>query len=267
MVLYLRQVAAANGVKWVRNGWMVFRRKPFALTALYCFAAFASMLPPLIFEPLQIVSMALLPLISLAFMLASHVVVQGGTPALGVFAIPFKVTAERRRAQLLLGLAYGLLLFLAFQLAQSVDGGALQHLDGLLAQPQPDPQAVLAAWAAPGLLDFLALLCITVTLLQIPFWHAPALVHWGGHGVAQALFSSTLALWRNRGAFAVYALVWVAVGLGAGLLLGILGALLGALAQPLMVFAGLMLSAVFYASLYFSFVDCFVAETPENIDA
>ena len=47
-------------------------------------------------------------------------------------------------------------------------------------------------------------------LLSVPFWHAPALVHWGGQGVAQALFSSTLALWRNKAAFALNGLLWFA---------------------------------------------------------
>ena len=45
-------------------------------------------------------------------------------------------------------------------------------------------------------------------MLAVPFWHAPALVYWDHHGCAKALFSSTLACWRNRGAFTVYSLVW-----------------------------------------------------------
>ena len=47
--------------------------------------------------------------------------------------------------------------------------------------------------------------------LSIPFWHAPALVHWQGQSVGQALFSSTLALWRCKGAFFAYSLAWTAV--------------------------------------------------------
>lgn len=266
MVLYLRKVAASNGVKWARNGWAVFRRRPFALMAMYCFAAFVSMLPPLIYEPLEVISMALLPLVSLAFMLASHVVVQGGSPALGIYAIPFKVTPERRNAQILLGLGYGLLLFLAVQAAQGLAADAWQHLDEVMSQAQPDQQALANAWADPGILNSMALLTVALAVLQIPFWHAPALVHWGGHGVAQALFSSTLAMWRNRAAFLTYALVWLGVGLAAGLVLGILSAVLGALAQPVLIFAGLVLSAVFYSSLYFSFVDCFVTETPQDLE-
>ena len=43
----------------------------------------------------------------------------------------------------------------------------------------------------------------------MPFWHAPALVYWGGQTVGKSLFFSTVACWRNKGAFAVYALDWL----------------------------------------------------------
>ena len=56
--------------------------------------------------------------------------------------------------------------------------------------------------------------------LSVPFWHAPALVYWQGQGVGQALFSSTLAVWRCKGAFLMYSLAWVGV-------IAIFGALVG----------------------------------------
>jgi uncharacterized membrane protein len=86
-------------------------------------------------------------------------------------------------------------------------------------------------------------------------------VWWGQQGAAQALFSSTLAIWRSKGAFAAYVAAWILLlavtGLGMGLLLQALGlaSLIGALAMPL----GLTLSVVFYASLYFMFVQTFGA--------
>ena len=52
---------------------------------------------------------------------------------------------------------------------------------------------------------------LSSTALSVPFWHAPALVHWSGMGIAQALFSSTLAVWRCTGAFVVYSLCWAAL--------------------------------------------------------
>ena len=61
-------------------------------------------------------------------------------------------------------------------------------------------------------------------LLSVPFWHAPALVHWDAQGAAKSLFFSTIAVWRNKGAFIVYSLAWLGVfmllRLVANLLLG-----------------------------------------------
>ena len=95
--------------------------------------------------------------------------------------------------------------------------------------------------------------------LSVPFWHAPALVHWGGQAVGQSLFSSTLAVWRAKGAFLVYGLGW----LGCVTAFAFVGALvLGLLGQPqwaglIGIPAGLVLSAVFYISLLFTFNDSF----------
>ena len=96
-------------------------------------------------------------------------------------------------------------------------------------------------------------------LLSLPFWHAPALVAWHGQGLAQALFSSSLACWRNRGAFAIYGLAWVGVVLAFGLVAGVSMSLLGApqLVSAIAVPAGLIFTTVFYVSLYFTYQGCF----------
>jgi hypothetical protein len=95
--------------------------------------------------------------------------------------------------------------------------------------------------------------------LSIPFWHAPALIHWHGQSVGQALFSSTLALWRCKGAFVAYSLAWTAVIVFFGALAALLFTLVdarqmaGLVAMP----AGLMFSTVFYVSLLFTYEGCF----------
>jgi hypothetical protein len=98
-----------------------------------------------------------------------------------------------------------------------------------------------------------------LTLVTIPFWHAPALVHWAHQGALQALFSSTLAVWRCRGAFVVYALTWftlmLTLGMLSALLFGLMG--LGQLGSVLALPLGLFLSTLFYVSLIFTFNDSF----------
>ena len=71
----------------------------------------------------------------------------------------------------------------------------------------------------------------------------------------------------NRAAFAWNGLLWMAIVLSLGLGLGLLTSLLG-IGQMLPLLAvpmGLFLSTVFYASLYFTFVDCFMSSTPDDL--
>jgi hypothetical protein len=113
--------------------------------------------------------------------------------------------------------------------------------------------------ADPRLLNGLLVRFGLAALMSIPFWHAPALVHWGGQGVGQALFSSSLAVWRSKAAFLVCVLSWFGIvavfGLVVALTLGLLGLrqLAGLVALP----AGLIFSTVFYVSLVFMFDDSF----------
>ena len=100
--------------------------------------------------------------------------------------------------------------------------------------------------------------------LTVPFWHAPALVHWGGQSVGQALFSSTLAVWRSKGAFFIYGLVWTGVVMLFGVVAAVVFSMLGLrqMASVLAVPAGLLFSTAFYVSLLFTFNDNFGGAEP-----
>ena len=265
MMLHLQTVEPRKGLVWIRHGLKVYRRRPLALTALYAMAAMVGLLMPLLPGPFEWLALALPPLVSLGFMLATHAVLQNQSPTASVYLAPFRLTKERRNTQLILCLSYGLLLAGALLLAQTIDGGAFDHLQSLLQQDKRDDQAVMAALSSPNLFWGLMTALIAIAVLSVPYWHAPALVHWAGQGLGQALFSSTLALWRNRGAFALSMLGWLGLGFGLSLVVGILGSLLGGAATGLLtVLAGTWLTTAFYSSLYFSFVDCFMF-SPEEL--
>ncbi len=266
MQLHLQQVPARNGRLWIRHGFKVFQRQPFALSSLFglfLFAGFVLMFIPGIGLLLTI---ALLPLLSLGFMLATHLALQRKTPTAQVFIAPFRLTPERRRAQIVLCLGYAVAALLIGMLSDWVDGGSTRDLQKLIAE-NADNEAIANAAVDPRLFWGVAVRLGLHALLSVPFWHAPALVHWGGQGVAQALFSSTLALWRNKGAFALNALLWgallMALTSGISLVFGLLG--LPQLASVVLMGLGLLLTTVFYASLYFSFVDCFMFGAPANL--
>jgi hypothetical protein len=266
MQLHLQQVPARNGRLWIRHGFKVFQRQPLALSALFGLFLFACFVLAMVPGVGVLLIVALLPLLSLGFMLATHLVLQQKLPTAGVFLAPFKLTPARRRDQIILCLSYAVAALLIGLLADWADGGSTRELQQLMAD-NASADAIANAATDPRLFWGMLLRFGLAALLSVPYWHAPALVHWGGQGVAQALFSSTLALWRNRGAFALNALLWAALLMGVAGVVSLLFALLG-LTQftPMVLMAlGLMLSTVFYTSTYFTFVDCFMFGAPNDL--
>jgi len=266
MVLHLQTVPARNGQLWIRHGIKVFQRRPLALSSLFAtfvFLAFALLLLPGV--GIMLVLMAV-PLLSLGFMLATHLVLQDKTPTAAVFLAPLRLTRERRNTQLLLGACYALATVGIGLLSEWVDGGTLEQLQVLMGKGAPAAE-VEALTADPRLLWGAITRLSLAALISVPFWHAPALVHWGGQGLLQALFSSTLGVWRNKGAFSYNALLWASAVMGISAVLSLvlgaigLGQYLALLAMPI----GLLLTTVFYASLYFSFIDCFMFGAPKDL--
>ncbi|MEP7281893.1 MAG: BPSS1780 family membrane protein [Rubrivivax sp.] len=259
MPLSLKPVPAVRGAHWVREAFRLFLRRPLGFTGLFMaflFVALLVMFVPLIGGVLQ---MMLLPLLSLGFMVASTSALRGGPVHPGHFVEPLTGAPDRRRALLKLCVLYGLAAVALLWFSNWIADGQLLRLQAQLASGQPDPQELDALAAARGVFVGTLVLITGATLLSVPFWHAPALVHWGGQSAGHALFSSTLAVWRAKGAFLVYSLAWtgivLGVGLGTAVLLGLLGApqFAGVLALP----TGLLFSTVFYVSLLFTFNDSF----------
>jgi hypothetical protein len=123
------------------------------------------------------------------------------------------------------------------------------------------PEKLQALAEAPGVTaGALARLGVT-TLLSLPFWFAPALVVWSDQGVGQALFSSALALWRNKAAMLVYGLGWFGAMALVATLLAVVSSLLGVNSASgiILLPMALMLTCAFYVSLFFMFRDSFGA--------
>lgn len=264
MGLRLQPVAPAQGWRWLRQGLQLWLQRPLSFVGLFVFFLFTVLLlmvlVPYLGGPL---GMALLPMLSLGFMIASKSALAGGPVHIGQLAEGLRhPVRSQRQAQWLLCGAYALGTMLVITLADWVDGGTFEALQREMAAASADgkPSARLdAILADPRLVQGMLVRVGLAGLLSVPFWHAPALVHWGGQGALQALFSSTLALWRTRGAFLLYLVGWMGVMLVVGVLFSLLAAitgasqLLGLMTLPI----GLAFSAAFYASLWFSFADTF----------
>ena len=102
--------------------------------------------------------------------------------------------------------------------------------------------------------------------LSLAFWHAPALTHWHGVPPVKSLFFSAVAVLRNWRAFTLYGLAAAALMASATLTLTLLVLLLGApaLAAHGVALLGLVMAAIFSASVWFSFCGCFEDAPPEQ---
>jgi hypothetical protein len=206
-----------------------------------------------------VVMLMSLPLLSLGFMLGSRAAQNDLPVHPGQFIEPLRAERSRRNTLLSLCALYALCTALIMSLSEWIDGGAFDRLQVLMAKGDEARAEIETLLADPRLTWGLVTRFGLAACLSVPFWHAPALVHWQGQSVGQALFSSTLAMWRCKGAFLMYALAWVGVIAIFGALVGLLFSLFDArqLAGFIAMPAGLMFSTVFYVSLLFTYEGCF----------
>jgi hypothetical protein len=260
-VMKLQLVAPRQGLVWVQRAFQVFARQPLGFAALFASCLFVFLLLGLIPVVGPIALLVLPPAGSLLFMIATRRVVDGKTAMPGSIAELAGGGRARLLALLKLGIVYAVATFVVFWLAGVLDGGTLESFLESLPDAKTTPESAATRLADPRLEFGLLLRLAFAGAISVPFWHAPALVHWGDQGWAKSLFFSSVAVWRNKGAFGVYGVAWVAVWM---LLLAFVSIGVGLfgpqrftlVATPLT----LIFSTVFYASLWFTFADCFAAD-------
>jgi hypothetical protein len=258
MGLKLQTVAMRQGWTWVRDGARLFLRRPIAFSAMLLLFLLVSgvwMALPVV----GVLALAALPLLSLGFMVASRSVLRGGPAHPGQFVEPLVGAPARRRSLLVLCGLYGLGALGIVMITGWIYGDSMEQLRQAIAEHGPSSEQAALATADPRISNGLMGFALLATLLSVPFWHAPALVLWGGQGVWQSLFSSTLGVWRAKGAYLLYGLAWAAASAVLSLTVGLLAGALGARSSIVLIVPALALtlSTAFYVSLWFSFVDCF----------
>jgi hypothetical protein len=105
----------------------------------------------------------------------------------------------------------------------------------------------------------MAIFAIFYIAMAAIFWFAPALVGWHGIRITQALFFSWIACWRNKWAFLVYGLCWLAVFLGIDTFISML-VLIGlapTTAASIQIPINVVATSVLYCSFYTSYVAVF----------
>ncbi|NIC41795.1 BPSS1780 family membrane protein [Aquabacterium sp. A08] len=252
----LNPVPARTGLLWVQLGIRTFVRQPLALAGLFfLFMMVVSALSmlPLLGQPL---ALALLPAATLGLMAATREAHSGQFPMPAVLASAFRAGKDRLRAMLVLGGLYALGSFVVMGLSALLAGGGLPPV------ATEGGELTEAMLRQPGVLRGLVLSMLLYLPLGLLFWHAPALVHWHGVSPVKSLFFSALACWTNKGALLVYFLAWTGVFVGVSLAVVLLaGALGGPQVLAAIVFPmAMLMSAMFFSSLYFTFRDSFVTD-------
>jgi hypothetical protein len=250
-----RVVPPARGVRWLAEGWRMFRAAPLGWLALV-FGYWLAMTVLSLVPVLGLVAASLLvPAFSVGFMAAARAAALGQAIELPMLFAGFR---ERLPGQLVLGAAYFVGLVLAIGGSALSDGGTLARwmMTGQAPGEAPDAAPLYLAMGTA------ALLYAPVMML---LWFSPLLVAWHAMAPAKALFYSFFACWLNWRAFLAYGLAvgFIAFLLPAGVLLLLALASGGALqVSPvaLMLPMLLLLLPTLLASFYASYRDVFEAK-------
>lgn len=262
----LNILPARTGYLWVKNGLALFAQKPVSFMGL--FVLFTILMGivgriPYIGNYLALLG---LPALNLGMMVIGNEAVKhkmGITLPQTPPAIMMALLTMRRSWQALLQL--GVLYAFAFSgmllIGVLIDGGELAKtiLQGASAD-------------TPSLSDQSKSLDVALVtlLLYIPvaaaFWFAPALMNWKGMTPLKSLFSSLYTIYKNWRAFTFYMLSWFLIFFIAVVLLLFIGMFtLGLpLTIGLMIPVSFLCSALFMASSFPTFIDCFEHKTPET---
>ncbi|WP_374590539.1 BPSS1780 family membrane protein [Aquabacterium sp.] len=260
----LRVVPALQGSLWVKHGLRAFFQQPLGFAGLYGAVVFAGMLLMSIPVIGTVAVIALTPTITLAFMRAVQFTLSGQRFGVTVLIDVWRAAPQRRQAQIKLGLLYCVCVAAVLVLLAATASNTTALKDLL----NGTDAAREAALQDPALLRAMLLSMLAYVPVSIAFWHAPALVQWAGQSVGKALFFSIMACWHNRWAFTMFGLAWGGVVFMAATIAATLAT---ALQSPqalelAMIPIAVIFGASFYASLYFSIVDCFEQKAPDSIN-
>jgi hypothetical protein len=208
---------------------------------------------PLLGLPL---AMTVLPAATLGLMAATLEVTQGKFPMPLVLLAGLRAQPGTVRALLILGVLYATGFMAAMGVAYLVDGGGFARM--YLGGQTPAKEVLESSGFMAAMWTFIGL-HLPLSLL---LWHAPALVYWQGVPPVKSLFFSIVACLRNFKAYVLFALCWMGVMVAVVLaMITVAGLLDNPDLVGVMLFPALMLvAAMFFTSLYFSYRDCFALD-------
>lgn len=251
-----RVVRAARGLRWLAEGWRMFRVAPLGWLALvfgYWLAMTILSLVPVIG---LVAASILVPVFSVGFMTASRAASRGQPVEVAMLLAGFR---ERLPAQLALGAVYLAALAVVIGGSALADDGELARW--LLTGRRPEEEALqgddlLGGMAAAGAL---------YAPVMMLYWFAPLLAAWHGMAPPQALFYSFFACLLNWRAFLAYGaavafVMFVLPTIVLTLLLFVSGGALRMQPMALVLPLLLILLPTLFASFFASYRDVFGAQ-------
>ena len=255
--MHLKVTQAGQGVQWVRAGLRTFWRQPLALGGL--FFLFIGLASVLAYIPTvgSLAALVVLPAVTLGLMNATRLAASGQFPMPSVLFAAFMQGKDKAAAMLQLGGWYTVLFLLSIAATMLADGGTFAgvYLFGneITAEMVQDPGFQTAAWVS----------MLFYAPLSALFWYAPALVFWHDVSPGKSLFFSLTAFWRHKAAMLVFALTWMGVFLAASVGVTMLTLLMGGGAFGMLVApVALLLAAMLFVSVYFTYLDAFEEAVP-----
>lgn len=251
----MRTTEARMGLVWIREGFFLFRKRPFLLTNLFIAYFFLIMIVsafPLLGSVLP--SLAA-PAFSVFFLQAIDGVSEGRPfdfrELLAVFTRPVVLRL------LIVGGLYFLAVFIAVYLSHFVDGGIFMRAMG---GEQFEVKTLLESKFTQAFMFAAVLYALSLLL----FWFVAPLIAWKKMPVGQSLFYSFFTLVRTWRAFLVYLLGLLLFGFFVPLLLNALVMIfLGRSIGLIFTFSVLMVVTVLvYCSFYCMYIDVFGKPSP-----
>jgi hypothetical protein len=293
------KLSGRDGWRWISAGWQMFRRQPFSFMALLfffwlvllCSSAligwFAQgvglLLPGVSVDFITTIGSllfaALTPALTVGFLQACRVAASGvAIHPLLLFA-PFRAGRKTVTRLLSLGIIQMLVLIVILLATNGNDANRSTAPPARPASTATTPPAATgkADQSVASAADEeevrrrateLTIQCLVYLPVALLMWYAPMLVAWHDVPVGKSLFFSLVGVWRNRAAFVVYGIGWLAIWMSMSVVIAIVGLIVGVGNVAAIVVAPLamVLLTCMYCSMYQTYATVYVespAEAPE----
>jgi hypothetical protein len=241
----MEKLPANAGWLWVKQGFALFRKQPAEMATLFLAYMFLMLIIGIVPLLGQILPMVLVPVFSMAFMQACTNIEQGKKVYPNLLLTGFRKPAFA--SLLKLGVLYLVAAVVAVAASALIDGGVFWQV--MSSDKALDRETIRNSNMSLGMM-FSAAVYIPAAMA---FWYAAPLIFWQKMSVGKAVFYSFFAVKRAGGAFLVYGLSWMLIGVLLPALVSSLIAMLFAKSFVVMLILlplSLMLTVVMYCSFY-----------------